>query len=47
MGPLQEAEDLKARADKAKTDAAAQLARAENMMLKKQKNAAEEAIQSI
>ena len=49
--PLQEAEDLKARADKAKMDAAAQLARAENVTkslgdAEEAQNAAEEAIQS-
>merc|ERR1712204_94147 len=50
-GPLQEAEDLKARADQAKMDAAAQLARAENVTkslgdAEEAQNAAEEAIQS-
>merc|ERR1712147_205682 len=49
--PLQEAEDLKARADKAKLDAEAQLARAENVTkslgdAEEAQNAAEEAIQS-
>ena len=50
-GPLQTAESLKARADQAKMDAAAQLARAENVTkslgdAEEAQNAAEEAIQS-
>merc|ERR1719277_2312618 len=50
-GPLRQAEDLKAKADRAKMDAAAQLARAENVTkslgdAEEAQNAANEAIQS-